>query len=218
MKKTGNKKKSPSAAGPLRAKAGHNTRQEILDAAAIVFSEKGYDAASLRDIASHVGIRPPSVYAHFSSKNEILYTVVTDATTKLLNSCQKSVADAKENPRDKLIAFVESHIKFELDMREVIPMMDSQLFRASNLSNALDVEQKDHTIKLQRQIVDILRNILNEGKESGVMKFSELAVTTYSILGTIEHVTYWFRPNGMLTATEIGEEIAQLALNSVCCK
>ncbi len=53
------------------------TNQKILDAAEQLFAEKSYEATTLREIAKQVGIREPSLYAHFSNK-EAIYGAVID--------------------------------------------------------------------------------------------------------------------------------------------
>ncbi|MCW2784746.1 MAG: HTH-type transcriptional repressor KstR2 [Marmoricola sp.] len=53
-------------------RAGTGGRAQILDAAAELFSEQGYGAATTRQIADAVGVRQASIYYHFSNKQEIL--------------------------------------------------------------------------------------------------------------------------------------------------
>ena len=60
----------PRHAPPLRQ--GVNGREQILDAAAEMFSEHGYGAASTRKIAEAVGVKQASLYYHFASKQDIL--------------------------------------------------------------------------------------------------------------------------------------------------
>jgi AcrR family transcriptional regulator len=66
----------PSKAGRPRAASGQNTalssREQILDAAAALFSESGFSGSSTRAIADRVGIRQQSLYYHFTGKDEIL--------------------------------------------------------------------------------------------------------------------------------------------------
>lgn len=56
---------------------GELTRERILDAAEAIFAERGYDGTTLRDVAASVGLRNPSLYNHFDSK-ESLYAAVLE--------------------------------------------------------------------------------------------------------------------------------------------
>jgi AcrR family transcriptional regulator len=56
---------------------GEQTRERILDAAEELFAERGFDGTTLRDVASKVGLRNPSLYNHFDSK-ESLYGAVLE--------------------------------------------------------------------------------------------------------------------------------------------
>ena len=56
---------------------GELTRERILDAAEAVFAERGFDGATLRDVARRVGLRNPSLYNHFENK-ESLYAAVLE--------------------------------------------------------------------------------------------------------------------------------------------
>ncbi len=59
-----------------RRRAGATAREEILDAAAQLFSEQGYAATSTRAIADAVGIKQASLYYHFPSKEQILFDLL----------------------------------------------------------------------------------------------------------------------------------------------
>src|ERR1700741_4575426 len=69
-----------------------HTAERILDAAEAVFAERGYDAASLGDVADRVGIRPQAIYNHFSGKRE-LYAAVLE---RLLDPFLALLADAQD--------------------------------------------------------------------------------------------------------------------------
>lgn len=208
-------KKAQKPKGWLRKKANHDTRQEILDAAAIEFSENGYEGASLRGIAQRVGIKPPSLYNHFKSKNAILSEFLENAGTQLLEYCQSGVDSAAPNSGDQLQAFIKGHVRFEIEKMELIPLMNRMVVRASSLSKALNEHQRDKMIALQRSVVKILRDILSQGKKSGEMDFENLTVTTFAILGIIEHVAFWYQRDGKLSGLDIADHLAKLALSTV---
>src|SRR5919206_508272 len=57
-----------------RRQAG-GSRDQVLERAARLFAEKGYDAASVREIAGEVAVRPSSLYHHFTGKDRILFEI-----------------------------------------------------------------------------------------------------------------------------------------------
>ena len=66
-----------SRARPTPERRGEQTRERILDAAEGLFADRGFDGTTLRDVAGRVGIRTPSLYNHFPSK-EALYAAVLE--------------------------------------------------------------------------------------------------------------------------------------------
>ena len=62
---------------------GINNREKILKVSIDLFSEKGYEAVTLREIASDVGIKAASIYNHFHSKEQILVEIAGFFITKL---------------------------------------------------------------------------------------------------------------------------------------
>lgn len=77
--------------------SGRERREQLLDVGRAVFGEKGYDAASIEEIAQRAGISKPVVYEHFGGK-EGLYAVVVDRETSKLLDKITAALDA-DHPR-----------------------------------------------------------------------------------------------------------------------
>jgi len=71
-----------------------STRERILEKSLTLFSEKGYRAATMRDIAAEVGVRQGAIYNHFKNKEEILETLLND----LMESALVNLFDGLELP------------------------------------------------------------------------------------------------------------------------
>lgn len=84
-------------------------RQLILNAAAELFSEQGYDRSSIRDIARKVGLLPGSVYHYFPSKDELYLAVHREGFQRVLARV-KAAAEEGSDPWDRLRRACEVHV------------------------------------------------------------------------------------------------------------
>jgi AcrR family transcriptional regulator len=91
----------PRHAAPLRS--GASGREQILDAAAEMFGEHGYGAASTRKIAEAVGVKQASLYYHFTSKEDILAGLLAGTVKPSLDFAAK-LPRSNEPPHVQLYA------------------------------------------------------------------------------------------------------------------
>jgi AcrR family transcriptional regulator len=76
---------SPKRGRPPRSD-GPATQDRILDAALEVFSERGFDGATVRQIAAKVGVSDPALYSHFKGKKEIFEALMREAGPDLIGT------------------------------------------------------------------------------------------------------------------------------------
>ena len=84
-------------------------RRVILNAAAELFSEQGYDRTSIRDIARQVGLLPGSVYHYFPSKDELYLSVHREGFRRVLERVKEAAASGSD-PWDRLRRACEVHV------------------------------------------------------------------------------------------------------------
>jgi AcrR family transcriptional regulator len=80
---------------------GKQRREQLLDIGRALFAERGFDGASIEEIASRAGVSKPVVYEHFGGK-EGLYAVVVDREMELLLDRVTSALHAPAHPRTVL--------------------------------------------------------------------------------------------------------------------
>jgi AcrR family transcriptional regulator len=86
---------------PRRRIGRAQREQQILDAAVAVFTERGYQNASMETVAERVGVTKPVLYTHFGSKEGLLQACIARARTELLE-CVATAAAAARDPEDML--------------------------------------------------------------------------------------------------------------------
>lgn len=92
-----------------------STKKEIIfQAAAQLFREKGYTAASMRDLAERVGLKPSSFYSHIKSKEEILQKICFDNAQKFTEGMEVVEASGGSNI-EQLQALLRLHIQVALE-------------------------------------------------------------------------------------------------------
>lgn len=100
--------RKPAAAGGETETTGER-RHLILAAAAQLFGERGYDRASIRDLAQHVGLLPGSVYHYFASKEELFVEVHREGFRQLIADVESAIADVPD-PWQRLEIACTAHI------------------------------------------------------------------------------------------------------------
>lgn len=183
------------------------TRQDILEAAAQVFRQKGFHGASMQDIAKAVSLQKASLYHHVSSKQEILLALLDRALELLLERI--SPIAVQELPADK-------------KLREMIRVYLQILTENTDLSAVLlfehrSLERKQHArhVPNRDKFEALWRTVVDEGVAANLFQCEDTALTTRAILGIMNWTLTWYRPNGSLEVNEIADHYSNLLLHGL---
>jgi AcrR family transcriptional regulator len=102
-------------------------RQLILDTAARLFGERGYDGASVRDIAEQVGLLPGSIYHHFSSKDDLFVEVHKEGFRQLSDTVEQALS-SESDPWARLEIACASHIRALVEGNSISTVTGFSLF------------------------------------------------------------------------------------------
>jgi AcrR family transcriptional regulator len=95
-----------------KAERREATRREILAAAWDVAHESGLISVTLREIAARIGMRPPSLYSHFASKNAIFDAMFAQAWDEFGAVLEKAAPAFPTEPRERLLAGATTYFDF----------------------------------------------------------------------------------------------------------
>jgi AcrR family transcriptional regulator len=180
------------------------TRDEVLNIAAQVISQKGYHAASMQDIASAVGIKKASLYHHISSKQEILF-VLLDQALELLTQRMQVALGLPLSPEQKLRQAISSYLETMLENRDLAAVLLLEY-------RSLEADQKSRHIPRRDQYEGLWKTLIQEGIDQGIFQHFDVGLEARSLLGVMNWTITWFRVDGKLTPRDIAQQIADLFL------
>lgn len=183
------------------------TREKILEAAARIFSQKGFHATSMQDIASAVNLQKASLYHHVSSKQEIL-VALSDMALDLVIEKLSQVSNLPAPPDEKLRLAMCAYLQTLADDRELAAIF---LFEY----RSLEPELRARHIPRRDRFEQLWRDLIQMGVDDGQFTCQDVAVATRSLLGVMSWMITWYRIDGPLSVAEIADQFAELILNGL---
>ena len=189
--------------------APQDRMREIEAAAREVFSQHGYDAASISEIAKRAGIREGTIYKYYENKRELLLTVVQHWYEDLIAGYLDALQDV-EGTQAKLRIIIRRHLNaiegspdlcrlFVAEVRGAADYHDSRLF------------------ELNRQYTRVLMDVLDEGISRGELRpdISRPLVRDIIFGGIESHATAFLADRGGLDETEITDQLTRIVWSGV---
>jgi len=167
-------------------------RDDLAKVAEKVFAEKGYQSASLQDVAAEAGISKAGVYHYFKTKEEILSHIMIRNSDIFLDKLKRCIEESEEEglpPQlsfTRLIEIYARHINSDRDKRSIVLRERHQLTgkRRSELylrEQAIFRLMKGELLKIKR-----------------LDKAIDPNVVTFLIISMSHWVGYWYRDGGVL--------------------
>jgi AcrR family transcriptional regulator len=130
-----------------RSLAKASRRAALLDAAAQLFAERGYNGVSIEDLGAAAGVSGPAVYRHFPGKPAVLAALLAGVSQDLLEGGRAVVAESP-SPEQALRGLIEFQVDFALRNANVIRVQDRDL-------SSLADEDQETVRSLQRNYVEV---------------------------------------------------------------
>jgi len=128
------------------------TRLEIVEAAWEIARQDGLAAVTLRKVAARVGMRAPSLYTHFESKNAIYDAMFGQAWSEYLHEVKKLQTSLPKQPRKALLAMVQTFTDFAL--------ADLARFQLMNQRSVSDFEPSQESYAPSVEVISMFRTAL----------------------------------------------------------
>jgi AcrR family transcriptional regulator len=175
--------------------------ESILRASAIIFAEKGYHQASIRDIARATGVSLSGLYYYFKSKEELLFLLQDHAFGTLVTNLAE-LLEGVDDPHRRIRLMIENHLRFFVNNMAEMKVLSHEADVLSGDMRA-QVNQKKRT--LTQTAMEILREL---DPESTI----DLRVATFSLFGMMNWLYNWYRPERDVSVERLAEDISRLFL------
>jgi AcrR family transcriptional regulator len=183
-------------------------RAELVRAAARLFSERGYNGTSMRDLGEALGLQRGSLYAHIVSKEELLYDVVEEGAERFLARAEEAVS-AGGSATDRLLLFLQGHIETAIEHLDAATVFLNEWRYLSEDRRAGVKEKRD-------RYEGMLRQIIEDGISSGEFRSdADVRFAVLLVLSAGNWVYEWYRPNGQLGPREISERFSDLIVTGL---
>jgi AcrR family transcriptional regulator len=183
------------------------SRDHILISAAQVFCKKGYNGASMADIANAVGLQKATLYHHFGSKQEILSELL-DRAMAIVTENMAKVLQLDCSPDEKIKTAMRTYLQVLCDQPDLSSVL---LLEYRSLEKELYKKHIHNRDKFEKMWRDLVR----EGIDSGQLHSKSVSMTVWAMLGVMNWTITWYRPEGKLSTEEISELFSNLFLDGL---
>jgi AcrR family transcriptional regulator len=177
-------------------------RAEIITAAAEVFREKGYQAATLNDVAERLGTDRASLYYYVADKQELFHESVKGVLDDNLAKAEELHASSLP-PLEKLSSLVSLVLEsYEANHPQMFVYIQEDMAQIAKDESSWATEMLKKTRRMDR----IFLSVIEEAVESGVFRDDiSPRVATYALFGMMNWTHRWFEPGKRLKSSDLAE-------------
>ncbi len=186
-----------------------SNKERILKSATELYASKGFDGTSVRDIADKVGLSVPGMFHYFSSKEEILYEIMTafmdDAYRKIME-----IYTADIDPIEKLSEICKFYVEQYAGHKHQLTILISE-------RKSLIPEHRQTCIKKERDYVKALRNLFEELAKRKLLKPIDHSILAFIFFGMVHWTYRWYNPKvkGGIGPNELGIIFSEVFLRGI---
>ena len=180
-------------------------RREVMAAATAVFSERGYRAASMNDIAVKIGMGKASLYHYVASKEDVLIELYEDVLRENVIAARR-IAGSERTALDALAELIADRVAYTCRNRELL-----RIFFEEEVE--LPARQQSRLISVRHEYEQTLLEMVASGEAAGEFSLTTTPqIFVNTVLGAANWTYKWYQPQGPLSPEELGSQMAAVLL------
>lgn len=182
-------------------------RDEIIAAAAEVFREKGYKAATLNQVAERLGTDRASLYYYVADKEELFHETIRGVLDSNVNEAER-IHKSNAAPVDKLRALVATLLQsYEDNYPHMFVYIQEDMAQMSSDDSSWAMGMVEQT----RRMEGIFHTTIEEAMKTGDFRDDVSSrVAAYALFGMLNWTHRWFEPGKRLPAAELADAFASI--------
>ncbi|MFD7179347.1 TetR/AcrR family transcriptional regulator [Streptomyces sp. NPDC059904] len=185
--------------------AGHKA---IVEAARREFSERGYGATSIRDIAQRAGVSLSALYYYYKGKQDLLVAILDDGLDAYFGACDTALEAAGDDPAEQLEALVAATVRF----RTGHPVKSSIVLTEGR---SLEPEHLARYRKNEARGTRQFREVIEGGVAQGIFLTPYPDDARRAVIAMCNAIAEWYQAEGPVSVDELVERYVALALTVV---
>ena len=179
-------------------------REEIYRAASTLFSTRGYQATSVRDIARELDLQGGSLYSHVASKEDMLWEIVSRAADAFL-AAVRPIAATREPAPARLTSMIVAHI-------EIVVARLSQATVFFQDWRHLGDDRRNEIIRRRDAYEALYRQVIADGIAAGDLRNIDPKLAAIAMLSALNGLPGWYRNDGPWSSSDLASGYADLLL------
>jgi AcrR family transcriptional regulator len=182
--------------------------EPVFRAAGQLFRQKGFDGATVREIAAAAGMLPGSLHYRFASKEELLLALMDRGIASAVDAVRLAIAEVRD-PLDRMRAALRAHLQLLVRDDEAIYVL---LYEGRSLSGPA----REHMVRLRDRYDALWDGLLHAAAGTGRIRPDvDLRLVRLFLLGGVNWVAQWFSHRGAYSADEVADAFADMVLRGV---
>ena len=181
-----------------------SARGKLLQTAAHLFRNKGFERTTVRDLASAVGIQSGSIFHHFKSKDEILRAVMEETIHYNTALMRASLAEAS-SVRERVLALIRC------ELQSIMGGSGEAMAVLVYEWRSLSEDGQAKVLALRDIYEDLWLQVLGEAKNAGFIR-GDVFITRRFLTGALSWTTTWYRAGGSMNLDQLADEALILVL------
>ena len=182
-------------------------KEQIYSTARSLFSERGYHATTVRDIARELNLQGGSLYAHIESKEDVLWELVNRAAEQFLGAVEP-IVESDAPPSEKLRQMVRAHVGVVADnLGHAAVFLHEWKFLGDGRRQAM-AERRDRYERLYRRVIE-------EGMACGDFASTDSRMAATLVLSAVNWMPQWYKTSGPLSAVDVADRFSTLILQGL---